>query len=171
MMLLPQRPYIPIGHAARRRHLSGRRRAPTTMRRSREALRAARLPHLADRLDEERFWAQTLSLGEQQRLAHRPGAPRQAGLALPRRGDGGARRADRGGDIPDAPRAAAGHDRGLDRPPLDAAAFHERRIDMQRGRTASSRRRERRSAAARWRPGGQISSRASARSAARRSGS
>src|SRR3712207_7086727 len=34
-----------------------------------EALRTALLPHLADRLDEERFWAQELSLGEQQRLA------------------------------------------------------------------------------------------------------
>ncbi len=32
-------------------------------------MRAARLPHLAERLDEERFWTQTLSLGEQQRLA------------------------------------------------------------------------------------------------------
>jgi len=34
-----------------------------------DALRAARLPHLVDRLDEEAYWAQTLSLGEQQRIA------------------------------------------------------------------------------------------------------
>ena len=68
MMLLPQRPYLPIG----------------TLRKSVvypavqetfgdaaivDALRAARLPALVERLDEERLWAQTLSLGEQQRLA------------------------------------------------------------------------------------------------------
>ncbi|MBB4040046.1 putative ATP-binding cassette transporter [Microvirga flocculans] len=68
MMLLPQRPYIPIGTL---------REAVTYPARSdsyndaqiAEALRAARLPQIADRLDEDRNWGQTLSLGEQQRLA------------------------------------------------------------------------------------------------------
>jgi putative ATP-binding cassette transporter len=68
VMLLPQKPYLPLG----------------TLRQTvsypsdhdsygddaiRAALEAVRLPHLTDRLDEERAWAQTLSLGEQQRLA------------------------------------------------------------------------------------------------------
>jgi vitamin B12/bleomycin/antimicrobial peptide transport system ATP-binding/permease protein len=68
MMLLPQRPYIPVGT------LRGAVTYPGTEdaypdEAITEALRAARLPHIADRLDEERAWAQTLSLGEQQRLA------------------------------------------------------------------------------------------------------
>ena len=33
------------------------------------ALEKARLPHLIPLLDDDRSWAQTLSLGEQQRLA------------------------------------------------------------------------------------------------------
>ena len=68
MMLLPQRPYIPMGtlrsavaYPAGEGVYSDAAIA--------EALRAAMLPLLADRLDEERFWTQTLSLGEQQRLA------------------------------------------------------------------------------------------------------
>ncbi|HZH50606.1 MAG TPA: ABC transporter ATP-binding protein/permease [Microvirga sp.] len=68
MMLLPQRPYIPIGTL---------RDAVTYPGKSNtygddeivEALRTAKLPQLVDRLDEERLWAHTLSLGEQQRLA------------------------------------------------------------------------------------------------------
>jgi putative ATP-binding cassette transporter len=68
MMLLPQRPYIPVGT------LRGAVTYPGTEdaypdEAIAEALRAARLPHIADRLEEERAWAQTLSLGEQQRLA------------------------------------------------------------------------------------------------------
>lgn len=68
MMLLPQRPYIPMGTL---------RDAVTYPGKSNtygdaeivEALRAAKLPQLVDRLDEERLWGHTLSLGEQQRLA------------------------------------------------------------------------------------------------------
>lgn len=68
MMLLPQRPYIPIGT------LSNAVVYPSSdgsYDRSsiEEALRAAGLSAFVDRLDEERFWAQTLSIGEQQRLA------------------------------------------------------------------------------------------------------
>ena len=68
MMLLPQRPYIPMGS------LKGAVVYPEVEgaygdAEIAEALRAARLPHLVDRLDDEAYWAQTLSLGEQQRVA------------------------------------------------------------------------------------------------------
>jgi putative ATP-binding cassette transporter len=68
MLLLPQRPYIPIGS------LRGAVSYPAVEgahddARIAQALRSALLPQLADRLDEERSWAQELSLGEQQRLA------------------------------------------------------------------------------------------------------
>ncbi|WP_128565902.1 ABC transporter ATP-binding protein/permease [Methylobacterium crusticola] len=68
LMLLPQRPYLPMGSlrsAATYPDASGRHDDAAI----REALEAARLPHLAGRLDEDAPWAQTLSLGEQQRLA------------------------------------------------------------------------------------------------------
>ncbi|HVL72744.1 MAG TPA: ABC transporter ATP-binding protein/permease [Beijerinckiaceae bacterium] len=68
MMLLPQRPYIPVGT------LRGAVAYPAvhgtyTDEAIVDALRAVRLEHLVDRLDEDRTWAQTLSIGEQQRLA------------------------------------------------------------------------------------------------------
>lgn len=68
MMLLPQRPYIPIGtlkEAVTYPGVQGAYDEGTIA----EALKAARLPQLVERLQEEGFWAQTLSLGEQQRLA------------------------------------------------------------------------------------------------------
>src|SRR6516162_428557 len=67
-LFLPQRPYLPLGtladalvypHAA-----AGLPRESLV-----EALRAVGLPQLADQLDEERNWAQRLSIGEQQRVA------------------------------------------------------------------------------------------------------
>ena len=68
MMLLPQRPYIPVGT------LKGAVVYPAVEgtyddTAIAEALRAARLPQLAGRLHDKGFWAQSLSLGEQQRLA------------------------------------------------------------------------------------------------------
>jgi len=68
MMLLPQRPYIPIGtlREAVTYPAHGDAYSDTEIA---DALRAAKLPQIADRLDEERAWSQTLSLGEQQRLA------------------------------------------------------------------------------------------------------
>jgi vitamin B12/bleomycin/antimicrobial peptide transport system ATP-binding/permease protein len=68
MMLLPQRPYIPIGTLRGAVTYPGVEHSYDDAAIA-SALRTARLPHLADRLDEERFWAQVLSLGEQQRLA------------------------------------------------------------------------------------------------------
>jgi vitamin B12/bleomycin/antimicrobial peptide transport system ATP-binding/permease protein len=68
MMLLPQRPYIPIGTLRHAVTYPGKSNTYGDAEIA-EALRIAKLPQLADRLDEERSWAQTLSLGEQQRLA------------------------------------------------------------------------------------------------------
>jgi vitamin B12/bleomycin/antimicrobial peptide transport system ATP-binding/permease protein len=68
VMLLPQRPYLPMGtlrDALQYPGLSGTHSDAAI----KEALLAARLPKLVDRLDEEAMWAQVLSLGEQQRLA------------------------------------------------------------------------------------------------------
>lgn len=67
-LVLPQRPYIPLGS------LRGAVAYPNTVDRFsdeeiREALRAAQLPHFADRLDEVDTWDRRLSGGEQQRLA------------------------------------------------------------------------------------------------------
>jgi putative ATP-binding cassette transporter len=68
VMLLPQRPYIPIGS------LRGAVSYPSVEGAHddaaiRAALDAVRLPQLAGRLDEEANWSQILSGGEQQRLA------------------------------------------------------------------------------------------------------
>jgi putative ATP-binding cassette transporter len=68
VMLLPQRPYLPSGTlrgAISYPALEGAYGDAAIA----DALRAARLPALVDRLDEERLWTQTLSLGEQQRVA------------------------------------------------------------------------------------------------------
>jgi putative ATP-binding cassette transporter len=68
VMLLPQRPYIPMGTlraAVSYPGVSGDFDDASI----RRALETARLPQLVDRLDEEATWAQTLSGGEQQRLA------------------------------------------------------------------------------------------------------
>lgn len=68
MLLLPQRPYIPQGTLRSAVTYPG---VENTYGDAAivEALTAARLPHIAGQLDEERPWSQTLSLGEQQRLA------------------------------------------------------------------------------------------------------
>ncbi|WP_445501445.1 ABC transporter ATP-binding protein/permease [Microvirga sp. G4-2] len=68
MMLLPQRPYIPIGTLREAVTYPSHGNAYSDAAIA-DALRAAKLPQIADRLDEERAWSQTLSLGEQQRLA------------------------------------------------------------------------------------------------------
>lgn len=68
MMLLPQRPYIPFG-SLRGAVCYPRVEGAYEDAAIREALVAAKLPQLVDRLDDEAAWAQILSLGEQQRLA------------------------------------------------------------------------------------------------------
>jgi putative ATP-binding cassette transporter len=68
MMLLPQRPYIPIGTlrgAVTYPGIAGTYGDTAVG----EALRAVRLPHLVEHVDREDNWSQRLSGGEQQRLA------------------------------------------------------------------------------------------------------
>lgn len=68
VMLLPQRPYLPLGtlrDAVIYPGVAGSFADGEIV----EALKAARLPHLTELLDEEAFWVQVLSLGEQQRVA------------------------------------------------------------------------------------------------------
>ncbi len=68
VMLLPQRPYLPIGtlrQAVTYPALPGSFDDDALKR----ALELAKLPHLVDRLDEARSWSQALSMGEQQRVA------------------------------------------------------------------------------------------------------
>ncbi len=68
MLLLPQKPYLPIG---RLRDAVAYPAAPDAYGDAaiEAALIDARLPHLAEKLDEEGNWGQRLSGGEQQRLA------------------------------------------------------------------------------------------------------
>jgi putative ATP-binding cassette transporter len=77
VLFLPQKPYIPIGtlRAAVSYPASGDTFADAAIH---EVLRAVRLDHLPERLDEAQNWSMQLSGGEQQRLAiarallHRP---------------------------------------------------------------------------------------------------
>jgi vitamin B12/bleomycin/antimicrobial peptide transport system ATP-binding/permease protein len=68
VLFLPQRPYLPLGTLAQAIVYP---RAEDEFSRDSlvEALRAVGLPHLVDRLAEEGYWAQRLSIGEQQRVA------------------------------------------------------------------------------------------------------
>lgn len=67
-LFLPQRPYLPLG-SLRRAVCYPLDAASVPDGAVREALSAAGLPHLLDRLDEEDAWDRRLSGGEQQRLA------------------------------------------------------------------------------------------------------
>ena len=69
LMLLPQRPYIPIGTPAPRRDLSRRRRKPRASRRSPRRSSTSAWSISIDRIEDEAPWDQTLSGGEKQRLA------------------------------------------------------------------------------------------------------
>ncbi len=77
VLFLPQRPYLPLG-TLRDVLLYPSGALETGDAELRSALELAGLPALAGSLDEDRLWAQVLSLGEQQRLAfariflHRP---------------------------------------------------------------------------------------------------
>jgi vitamin B12/bleomycin/antimicrobial peptide transport system ATP-binding/permease protein len=68
LMLLPQRPYIPLG-TLRSAIAYPAPAAKYTDKSMREALLTVGLPHLVDRLDDSDNWQMQLSGGEQQRLA------------------------------------------------------------------------------------------------------
>jgi vitamin B12/bleomycin/antimicrobial peptide transport system ATP-binding/permease protein len=66
-MMLPQRPYFPVGSLKGAIAYPGAENAFSDSV-LQDALRAVGLPALADRLDEHAHWNRMLSLGEQQRL-------------------------------------------------------------------------------------------------------
>jgi vitamin B12/bleomycin/antimicrobial peptide transport system ATP-binding/permease protein len=68
VLFLPQKPYLPVGTLREALCFPERPDAYGLIEIC-KALRATGLEHLADRLDEERFWSPVLSPGEQQRLA------------------------------------------------------------------------------------------------------
>jgi putative ATP-binding cassette transporter len=68
LLLLPQKPYLPQG-TLRQAVTYPHQTAEYSDAEIREALLAARLPLLAERIDEEGVWSQRLSGGEQQRVA------------------------------------------------------------------------------------------------------
>jgi vitamin B12/bleomycin/antimicrobial peptide transport system ATP-binding/permease protein len=68
LMLLPQRPYIPMGTLRSAVTYPGVEGTYTDAEIA-AALEAARLPMLVDCIADEALWSQTLSLGEQQRVA------------------------------------------------------------------------------------------------------
>jgi vitamin B12/bleomycin/antimicrobial peptide transport system ATP-binding/permease protein len=68
LMLLPQRPYVPIG-TLRRAATYPDAAESRSVEEVAQAFRRVGLEHLVDRLDEEAPWDQTLSGGEKQRLA------------------------------------------------------------------------------------------------------
>jgi vitamin B12/bleomycin/antimicrobial peptide transport system ATP-binding/permease protein len=68
LMLLPQRPYIPIG-TLRRAAVYPDAADSRSVEKIADAFRRVGLQHLIDRIDEEAPWDQTLSGGEKQRLA------------------------------------------------------------------------------------------------------
>ena len=69
VLFLPQKPYIPIGTLRDAGEVSRRALQGERSPRSRAALEAAQLGHLAGRLNDVAHWTNVLSGGEQQRLA------------------------------------------------------------------------------------------------------
>ena len=144
LMILPQRPYFPIGTLAAAVSYPaepGTFDAETL----REVITAVGLPALAGRLGEEAHWNRMLSLGEQQRLGNCPRHSAGAGLSVPRRGDGLARRSVGKRALPSSQRAAQAQRDRIDRPSLDA-----RRLSSPRS-GAGARRRDQSPAASRAR--------------------
>ncbi len=131
MMFLPQKPYLPLGSLRNALFYPGMDHKPGEAAIV-EVLGACGLPQLIDRLDEKRAWSQELSPGEQQRIGFArillqkpdilfldeataalddPTEARMYGMLLER--------------LPDTLIVSIGH-----RPTL--AAFHNRRLDVER---------------------------------------
>ncbi len=69
VMVLPQRPYLPIGSLEAAVVYPAAMPGSFTTEQIRDAIAAVGLPELAERLREEAHWNRMLSIGEQQRLA------------------------------------------------------------------------------------------------------
>ena len=69
VMLLPQRPYLPLGTLRGALAYPGERRTRSRTPTIADAMQAVGLEHLAARLDDVAIWTQALSGGEQQRVA------------------------------------------------------------------------------------------------------
>ncbi len=118
LLVLPQKPYLPLGSlrgalaypGPNEFFRTGRDRGGPDRDRPRRAQIEARRDRLLGRPAFGRRAAAAL---------HRPGAPAKARLAVPRRGDFGARRACRGHAVWAAVGTATGHGDRLDRPPFE----------------------------------------------------
>ena len=119
LMMLPQRPYFPVGPLAAAVSYPAE---PGAYDRERvaEAISAVGLPALAQRLDEEGALEPDAFARRAAAPRHRPRAAAEARLPVSRRSHGVARRAFGGGAVPADPGAVAGCDRGIDRTSLDA---------------------------------------------------
>ena len=109
----------------------------------RDTLMRVGLSNLADRLDDSDNWQMRLSGGEQQRLGVARAAL-QAGLALPRRSDGLARRGERSRSLPSDRKNAPKDDAGVDRSSLDAQRLPQAPRGLRAARREARDRRERR---------------------------
>jgi vitamin B12/bleomycin/antimicrobial peptide transport system ATP-binding/permease protein len=142
LMLLPQRPYIPIG-PLREALAYPSASANFSSQKLSETLMKVGLPALAERLDDNENWQMRLSGGEQQRLAVAR-SPGRAGLAIPRRINRVARREERSKFVPNNCRHSARHHNRLDRPSGDDQAVPptQARVPISTRRPGHGRRRD-----------------------------
>jgi vitamin B12/bleomycin/antimicrobial peptide transport system ATP-binding/permease protein len=132
MFLLPQRPYVPVG-TLRRAATYPDAPESRSLEEIADAFKRVGLDHLADKLDDEGPWDQTLSGGEKQRLAfsrillHKPDIVvlDEATAALDPASQ--VKLMELVADRPDTTLLSVGH-----RPELEA--FHTRKIELERRR-------------------------------------
>ena len=131
LMMLPQRPYFPVGPlAAAVAYPGGARHITTGAGSPRRSARSA-CPRWRSGSTRRRIGTACCRSASSSALASRGRCCRSAGFPVPRRSDRVARRAFRGGAVPAAPGAAAatvvsiGHRSTL-------AAFHQRRLALNR---------------------------------------
>ena len=132
VMLLPQRPYVPIGTLRAALTYPAPADAFPDAAGARGARRGAAVPICRSPRRGGALGANLVARRAAARRA-RPRAPRETGLALPRRGDVSARRAAGTGDVPSSPGKAAGRDHRLDRPSSNPAGLPQAPYRAQAG--------------------------------------